>query len=203
MNQAMTGDRAFTALLFPPMNSANVDYLRSQYVGVESIIDPREREFAMRSREEFEKNFSNEAMEYARKVAQHYLGQTAFGMSYILVLQEVGHFQTAAPHMQRWIMACPRVRELYHGQCLDGYSHSYTDSSPNLSGWLHDDYRMVMQGIVEDDDSHYGFTTFAEDGEEAPLNINDQATILSTWDWLTSHIEEKDEDPTSVNGDKM
>ena len=111
--------------------------------------------------------------------------------------------------MQRWIMANPDVRKLYHEQRIDGYSDTYEDIHENSIGESHYDYRRVMNGIVvdnDDEEADYGWSsvTYFEDlaEEDRELRIDEQYDILSSWHYLQRYLAVGKEDPTSLfNGD--
>ena len=123
----------------------------------------------------------------------------------IRVLTDIDQFQHAAPKMQRWIMAEPTVRTLYHKQRLDGYSESYVDIDPQGIGESHYDYRRAMDGIVvvnEDakgNDPEYVADNYMDEllPEDADLTLEEQSDILLAWEHAKAHILRRKEDPTS------
>ena len=114
--------------------------------------------------------------------------------------------QQATMCMQRWIMAEPTLRALYHAQRCDGYSATYIDMHPDSVGNKHYDYRRVMDGFVQVDDEGSMTTTYFYDDvpdEDPELTVHDKVDILNTWDYVRYHLTHKDEDPTSIFGDKL
>lgn len=115
-------------------------------------------------------------------------------------LADLGSVQQAKSHMQRWIMACPEVRELYHEQKLDGYSDTYVDQEPTvIGGWAQYDYRRLMDGVVCVEDESWGYTNVYEtlrDGDK-PLTIGEVADILVTHENIKHLLATQAFDPTS------
>lgn len=118
----------------------------------------------------------------------------------IRYLCTMGELQHAGFNMQRWIMAEPTLRTLYHKQGCDGYSDTYVDQEPGLVGEDHYDYRRVMNGImVEDEVEGWKATTWLDDllEDDRELEIVEQVDIMSTWEQVLIKLAKKREDPTS------
>ncbi len=113
--------------------------------------------------------------------------------------REIGQFQHAHPDMQRWIMAEPMTRQLYHEQRCDGYSDTYVDREPGLVGERQYDYRRVMNGVFHTRGEDFVAVTYHEDLLEGDrdLTLLEQADILDTWRSLRSFMKANREDPTS------
>jgi hypothetical protein len=108
--------------------------------------------------------------------------------------------QNASLTMQRWIMAEPTVRTLFHKQLCDGYSDTYVDMYPGRVGEDHYDYRRVMNGVVVPHEERGGdATTYMEDliPDDVELDLNDQIDIISSWQFIQAKVAERNEDPTS------
>jgi hypothetical protein len=121
-------------------------------------------------------------------------------------LWQISDVQNAPLVMQRFIMANPVVRDLYHQQRIDGYSDTYLDMEPNSKGLDHYDYRRVVTGMVMDDEEH-GWkvvTCFDELKEgDRELQIEEKAAILSVWDLVEARIKDGRDDPTSKSGGSL
>lgn len=127
----------------------------------------------------------------------------------IIAFDTIPQIQAAKPLMQRYIMAEPEIRDLYHRQLCDGYSDSYVDYEPGKIGEDHYDWRRVMNGIIRDidDDSKdskpWKAVMYCEDLHEGDmeLQIDQQASILAVHDLVRQAIFGKT-DPTDIfNGD--
>lgn len=129
-----------------------------------------------------------------------------FGEQLIQPLTSLESIQTANPVMQRYIMAYPGLRERYFDQALDGYSDSYENIHGIAIGEEHRDYRFVMDAMVQAPvDEDYRSVEYIEplaDGEQ-DLTLGEKLDVLTTWSMVEHYLEEGDEDPTSVYGNKL
>lgn len=120
-------------------------------------------------------------------------------------LTSLQDFQVAGSVMQRWVMANPVVRERYQESRLDGYSDSYIDTYPKTLAEDHNDYRMVMTGIVQIDDKGTTYTVdyYQNLDEPEELSSSEKFDILSSWRNIENILAEEDKDPTSPWGDSL
>jgi hypothetical protein len=109
--------------------------------------------------------------------------------------------------MIRYVMAEPYARRMYHNHQLAGYDEDYVDQQPGLVGDDHHEYRLVMDGIIqieETPDAEGGYQWFADTWideyieDEPVLDYRDQLEIMETWGTLQRLIEKRLEDPTSL-----
>jgi hypothetical protein len=121
----------------------------------------------------------------------------------ILPLETTGSLQTAPVKMQRWLMAEPSIRSLYHKRQCDGYSDSYVDAAPGFIGAEHEDYQRVMNGIVVENpnasEHEWSTTEYLHDlpEDEREFIFEEQFDILRSWHTLAEAVMAKDDDPTS------
>lgn len=160
----------------------------------------------------------SQAIMQAQALMNSLEGQDVYvGISYLNSLIKC---QTANPTMQRWIMASPFIRDKYHANEIDGYSHSYIDTYPDMKNEYHPDYQLVMNGISEYSENEdvvftdhsgedkeeyypaYQITGYYLDDEDS-ISEMDQFNILSTWDIIRNLMHSQDEDPTSITGNKL
>src|SRR5690606_37864490 len=107
-----------------------------------------------------------------------------FEQDVIRPLWDIVDIQQATLTMQRWIMACPDIRKLYHQQRCDGYSDSYVDVHPGMIGDKHYDYRRVMDGYAQTDDEGTLKITYyydEEHPEDIELSLADKNDITNVW----------------------
>lgn len=125
----------------------------------------------------------------------------AFQTNGVNELYDIGQMQHATLVMQRWIMACPEIRTMYHENRIDGYSDSYEDRAPGFVGVDHYEYRQVTNGITMSHNDEEEYTRY--NWSEVPLHHDDELTfdeqmsILYTWDRARAALELGKEDPTS------
>lgn len=116
--------------------------------------------------------------------------------------------QLAKGVMQRWVMANPVVRERLVEQRCNGYSATYEDPNPKVSGKYHDDYRCVKTGLIQiyNETGEWVSTSYhcEQASEEEPLlRLDERAMIYRSWLRQTSYLMANDEDPTSPEGNDL
>lgn len=143
-----------------------------------------------------------EAAEALMRQATHMFDPNA-----VRALHTLAELQTAKPVMQRWIMACPEVREMYHNNQIDGYSATYEDAQPKYIGAQHYDYRMATTGMVElnEETADWKSTTYFEElvGEDRELSFLDKVDVMISWSQIQHHMRTQQYDPTSVWNNKL
>lgn len=102
---------------------------------------------------------------------------------YIEELTSFNALQNANLVMQRWVMAHPEVRRDYLEQNIEGYSETYKNVFGNEVGEKDYNYRLVMDGVIQDQDDswivkHYNMDLMPGDRE---LDHYEKVKILSTW----------------------
>lgn len=117
-------------------------------------------------------------------------------------LSTLSAIQNAAPIMQRWIMACPPLRERFNHGNISAYDKSYIDIHPGGVAETHYDYRRVTDSVyMETEKGKFTCTQYYEnlDKPEDLLTIINKYSIIATWDVINKSIESEDNiDPTSI-----
>lgn len=152
----------------------------------------------------FQRVTYSDAMRKARAVMRE--ASVSGSLNTVKELQTMAELQHARPGMQRYIMADPVVRELYHKGGCSGYEGSYVDNAPDQSGVDHYDYRRVTNGmwIEEEKTGTVSMSAFYEDtGEDEELDVNQQMDIMRTWDHARAALKRGKEDPTSPENDML
>lgn len=196
------GDDAFSASISGIQNPINRQYFQQQVSQAEALIGSSFGEFGQRfvqgAKDLYERFNGDRAMEIARAALNQVRG--IFQADIVRTISDITQFQIATPVMQRWIMANPAMRALYHDQRCDGYSDSYVDREPTKIGEDHYDWRRVMNGAVVMTENGWYANQYAElmmPGEEE-LAVDEQFRILNTWDSLQNLIYQGAKDPTNV-----
>lgn len=94
--------------------------------------------------------------------------------------------------MQRWIMAHPKIKELYLRDDCYGYPNTYTNISGDTFGEDDYDYRRVMNGMVVPHENGIDASSFEYHEEliegDRELTAYEQGIILDTWDGIRNHM---------------
>lgn len=192
----------FDALVYGEPHRGTMDYIQQKFDTLAQTGGQWAQEFLSSARKAFDGFMGSEAMRRARAVKNKLL-DGFFVQDSIKPLFSVGAIQNAGSVMQRYIMSCPEVREMYHEQRIDGFSVTYVDPNPGLSGDDDYTYRRVMDGVVqeaEDGSMHIRF--YVEEVEEGDrrLRVDEKSDVLHTWDAVKALLAAGKEDPTSQTG---
>ena len=116
--------------------------------------------------------------------------------------------QNADLTMQRWIMSHPDVRQLYVDQNLDGYSDTYRNVFGKDVGEQDYNYRLVMDGVLQDADDHWVIKHHIDDllPGDKELDHYEKVKVLHTFDTIDRILStcnfdftHKSEEPTKIN----
>lgn len=195
------GPDVFATMAFGTTHPSTMQFIQQQAQQLSETMSAAGQAFVDRGRELFERYHGHEAMRLAKaamRAAQH-----LFQQDIIQPLMSISALQQAQPVMQRWIMACPEVRNMYNMQRCDGYSDTYIDMNPGTAGKDHYDYRKVTDGLLieggEDDDYDWRRVTTVTDinEDDVTLTISEKSDILTMWDLISTMMKSGKEDPTS------
>ena len=198
------GNTEFNALVYGHKNPGTISYLEQQSFTLSPHLTAAGQAFFANQSQLYEQFNGAEAQRLAaaavRKVA------AIFQPNSIRPLYTLADIQNAPLVMQRWIMAEPTVRDLYHQQRCDGYAESYVDMQPAFVGREHYDYRMVTHGLIQTENedeplARFFFDDLAEGDRE--LTLDEKTDIVSTWDIVKNMVKAGKEDPTSVFGTQL
>lgn len=143
------------------------------------------------------------------EMAEALMRQTThmFDPNAIRTLTDLASLQTAKPVMQRWIMAMPEVREMYHNNQIDGYSATYEDAQPGMVGVNHYDWRRATNAMVDlnEETGDWKSTTFVEQlvDQDRELSFHEKVDIKITWSAIMHQLQTQQYDPTSVWNNKL
>lgn len=119
-------------------------------------------------------------------------------------LHEIEKIQTCSLVMQRYVMAEPRLREMYLDQRVEGFDGKYENIHGNVIGKDHYDYRRVMDGIVSMESDDFKVTEYYEDtGDDHQLTFYERVDIINTWNRINYWLDQNQEDPTSIYGNRL
>jgi hypothetical protein len=196
--------QSFDALVYGESHPNTVNFLQNQISHVSERLTDAGRMFMDRGRNAFEHFNNSEAMRFARNAVR--AAQGIFDTPRIRELSTLEDFTKANLLMQRWAMANPKVRELYHAQRIDGYSDTYQDVHGTVTGDRHYDYRRVTDGLMEfSDEDGWKCTQYVEDLIEGDRDLlfEEQLDITRSWRAMETLIALGKDDPTSQTGGSL
>lgn len=197
------GADAFDALSGGVPSGESMAWLRASYDATRNLLNAGQRAFT-----EMTSKAHSIISEFGANQLMRNLGHKikAVWKNDIVPLLSVEEIQTASQEMQRWVMACPEVRTLYHKQLCEGYGDSYVDHAPGVIGNMHYDFRRVMNGVtvVPEEGVPYRETYYDTMTEhEHELKLPEQTSILLTWRACVKAVREAEDDMTSQYGAKL
>lgn len=151
----------------------------------------------------YDRFFSDESIAKAKQ-ALNATG-TDINPAVIKALLSIEALQNASIANQRWVMAEPTLRGMYHKHLVDGYSDTYQDMQPNRIGDWHYDYQRAMDGLIVPDGDDFVCNIYSDEvmPGDMELNIQEQVKIQDTWEYLRHYLSQKKKnlpDPTSASG---
>lgn len=193
----------FDYLLFPEQHHNNSAYVQRQFEQFSSTLTDAGRRFVENAKQVYQQVIESDAANLARLAIRN--AKALFQGNHILPLMDIDTLQTAAPLMQRYVMAQPDIRALYHTNRCDGYSDTYVDLHHGKIGEDHYDYRRVLQNMVQQTDDGWYVKSWAEDLVEGDreLGFDEKNCILHTWDVVKMFVEAQSADPTNPWGGKL
>jgi hypothetical protein len=204
INVVSGGYDTFQAAMYGTMPRGVMDVLASQYDRVSSSMSERGRRFQEKAKAVFDRVSSSDAVRIAQAATRKL--RNVWNANEIRPLLEIGQIQHAPPVMQRWIMADPYIRKLYHENKCDGYSDTYVDLHPGQIGKDHYDWRRLNDGLVvfetDEDGNEIGWsaTSYIEDLAEGDedLTLSQKDDILDTQSVARAIQRMRRQDATSV-----
>lgn len=129
-----------------------------------------------------------------------------FNVDDITLLSTIQDVQSARPQMRKYIMASPRIRDLYQKGRIEGYGDLYEDLDPTVKTAQYEPYREVNNGSYVGDDEHDAWITHLEVADEygdENLSHMEKVIIRRGWKAISDWIDENGEDPTSLAGAQL
>ena len=198
MARIIEGDvDTFNALALGDIHPATHQFLMNQMENQSPTLTDYGRKFFESGRSLFERLENSRAMRVVK--AARRAVSSIWQLDEIRHLSNIHDIQWAPPKMQRYIMAEPTVRKLYHEQRVEGYDGTYKDAFPEYRGVQHPDYRRVMNGLVVfDEEGDWSSTTYYDNNvDEHDLELSEQVDVVDTWANVKHFIKQGKEDPLS------
>jgi hypothetical protein len=196
------GTSGFDYLLYPEQNPMTVNYLQNQLSTFGNSVTDIGRQFLEQSRVVYDRINDSSTIRAAKAALRS--AKALFHPNTIIPLETLDEMRNAQPIMQRFMMAEPTIREIYHRQLCDGFYPTYQDMEPTKIGENHYDFRRVMDGIVVDTDEGWKATNYYEEilTDDKELTFQEKSYIISTWDMMKMFIE-AGEDMTNPEGGEL
>lgn len=200
-----TGLDGFEAARFAQPHPNTIAYVQNHLNLSQQYVNPQNESFLNRSFAMFDQYYGADTLQRMRTLS-NVIGGTWQDDQRIGWVKTVDDLQIAPLAMQRWLMAEPITRQMYHDRRIDGYSEDYVDPEPGLVGEAQYDYRRVMNGIVQEADDGSLYTVeWVEDLMEGDpeLLADEQFDIIRSWETLALNMLSGADDPTSVWGGEV
>jgi len=198
------GTTEFNALVYGQKNPGTISFLEREAFTVSPFLSAAGAEFFANQTELYERYNGAEALRLAAAAVRK--AGAIFQPNAIRALKTLYEVQNAPLAMQRWVMAEPTIRSMYHQQRCDGYADTYVDMQPGFVGREHYDWRMVNHGLIQTEDDDAPLATFYLDElkeGDRELTLDEKMDILSTWDVVKNFTKAGKEDPTSNYGGEL
>lgn len=203
MAKVVMGDPTiFSAMVYGQEDPRLTEYVQTQWQSWSNRLNDVGNQFIQRAADFHEGVRNSNAMRVARAAMRRV--SSLWGTNEIREIREVWQVQNAPDKMVRWIMASPTIRNLYHQQRCDGYSGRYIDVQPNKRGVEHDDYRILMSGMLVETENDWEITTWANDIDHVDDNLSfeDKVVVLDAIELAEAAISQGI-DPTSKWDDDL
>lgn len=169
-------------------NQASLDYFRQNYEKVNRYLGNANNAFKSSVSNIYNNFISSEAISRAKQTISKLDLGAGFNDTIVHYVQDP---RLARGVMRDYIMANPKVDELFRRNILEGYATTdYQHSKIPLE--YRKEYQEVMDGIVEDDGTSVSYCDSTEDW----ISIHEQQAVRRTWDQVSIMIN-NDEDPTA------
>lgn len=191
------GIDTYQSVTYGQPHQGTLNFLQTMVETPTQMLNDVGQRFMSTVRESFD-YFSGEGARRRLRAAGNIIS-SRWDADVIKPLATLDELQVAPPSMHRWLMAEPTIRHLYHNNQCDGYGDSYVDLEPGKIGEEHSDWRMVMDGIVQETDDGWYFNQYIEDTleEDVELLADEQFDILRSWEAMATAALNREEDPTS------
>lgn len=196
-------DSTFNALTMGEMHPNTMNFLQSQIEAPTTMLTEQGQQFFNHTRDLYDRFKESRSMRLIN-AARRAVG-SIWQRNEIRQLETIEDFQWAPQKMQRFIMAEPEVRRLYHAQRVEGYTGTYRDAYAGDVGEHHYDYRRATNGFVfvnedpADDEPEWTAVTYYDDLDEGdrPLELDEQTDVILSMKQVVNLIRQGKDDPTS------
>jgi len=199
VNVVNGGNTAFSALLYEAPSNSMLDYLTQQMGQAKQVLGEAYSGFIENATSIYNKFNSTEAINAAKAIVM--ANSMHLSDTQIMPLVEET-LRNANYVMQQYIMAMPEVNTLANDNMCYGFAETYYDTEPGVTGTDRNDYRRVMDGVLDFDEEEAFVTYYTNGGDEEDLCAMDTFSILNTWNAVKQALS-NDIDPTSPDGEEL
>jgi len=191
VNTVDGGRQAFNSLLYNVPDTNTLTWLNNNINKAREVLTGVADNLISATENLYNKVNSNVVINAAKALVAGHGGHTNHHTIYALDYSNMG---SANYIMQQYIMANPKVQELYQDNLCYGFEETYYNPEPDVVGVDRLDYQRVMDGVVyEGEDglyiNHYSNT------DDIELTLSDQHDVLDTWQHV-EHMLLSSDDPT-------
>jgi hypothetical protein len=194
--------QSFDYMIFPEQIGIDESYLQQQFSNITNIASDISTRFIETAKNLYEKANNSDLIRSAKAAVM--AAKNILSPNSVYHLRDVEQVMSCQGVNQRFIMANPEIRRLYHDQLCDGFSDTYVDLEPGKIGQDHYDYRRVTTGIVFETEDGWKVNNYYEDLKEGDkeLTVIEKTNCLLNWDTIADALSQKI-DPTNVYGGKI
>lgn len=180
------GEQALNALLYKTPDQNVLNYLQQNISNAGAMLGNAGTAFINTTKALYEKANNSTVLNNAKallySMGNHLSQDAIYPISY-------DNIQNTNLAMQSYIMANPRVNELYRDGLVNGYEGTYYNTEPGVWGSDRSDYRHVMDGVLVPEVEGSVINHYS-DSSEIELDRYDQFAILETWETVNRYIAE-------------
>ena len=195
VNVVSGGDAAVAALLYRPPDQNLLNYLNNKMQQAIDYASNMVTGYAENMRAMYDRFNSSQAIQ-AAKMFMYNLGMNTSEM----VIQRFHSSEDFKPNllMQRYIMSCPEVSKLDKQNMCSGFAESYVDPEPGVYGTERNDYRRVMDGVLQHEGEEGVFYWYSSAEDESELEPIDQFAVMDAWH-ICNQLILGGKDPTDLD----
>lgn len=199
INTVCGGDDVEKAILYRPPSRSLYNFLQDNYQHAMNYVRDVGNGFIDNLKSLYNKYTSEEAIQRTKDIL--YSTGMHFSQDVIAPI-EYNQLNNANLIMQRYMMAHPKVGDLYRRGMLHGFSETFFDREPDTYGEDRLDYGRVMDGVLQFDEEGNGFVEYFIQNDtiydELDLTETEQFTLADMYSLVTAAIS-NGLDPTDPN----
>lgn len=163
--------------------------------------------FIQQSNQFFQNYMETSGLKAAESMILSGAATIAFHSDHLIPLETYEELQTAHVRYQVYLMANPAIRQLYFDNRIEGYSETYENHDGQVTGFQHDTFREVVNGMsrssydpnVPEDFEEEWVTVCQDTLEDNSLLFQEKVNIINAWG-LQDQATFKGIDSTSIDG---